>query len=154
MGRERGGKKDGKRKEWQQRRRKLSSRENETAWRMPSNERLLATPSTHSTFSPIYLSYATENTHFLQMNTHVSLMSPIIALAKPSTGESHWDLFGNYTSELIHPQVFMTGHFKWPLASLLLMCFLHPLILFFPGLCLVMSFVIVVILHARHPSPS
>lgn len=65
------------------------------------------------------------------MNAHVSLTLPIIAPAKLSSSKSHWDLLGNYTREVIHLKVFMTGHFKWPLASLLLIRFLHPLILLF-----------------------
>lgn len=70
-----------------------------------------------------------ESTHFLHMNTHVYLMLAIIVSAKLSSGESHWHRLGNYTRELIHPKVFMTGHFKWPLAALLLIHFLHALIL-------------------------
>lgn len=106
----------------------------ETTWRIPSNQQLLTTPPTHSTFSPIYLPHTKGKNSHLHMNAHVSLTPPIIAPAKLSSSKSHWDLLGNYTREVIHLKVFMTGHFKWPLASLLLIRFLHPLILFFPGL--------------------
>lgn len=98
--------------------------------------------------------YKWKNTYFSHMNTHVSLMLPIIAPVKLSSGESHWDLLGNCARELVHPNVFMTGHFKWPQASLLLIHFLYPLILlFFPGLCLVMS-LLLCCSHSQHQSPS
>lgn len=102
----------------------------ETTWRIPSNQQII-----NNTTNPFHflthLSSKGKNSLF----THERSCFPHAAHYKLSSSKSHWDLLGNYTRGVIHLKVFMTGHFKWPLASLLLIRVLHPLIpLFFPGL--------------------
>ena len=58
------------------------------------------------------------------MNTQASFR----VAARLSSGESLRGRPGNCDRELIHPEVFMTGHFKWPLASAIHKHFLRPLI--------------------------
>lgn len=123
------GKRD--RRRGQQSHRKLNSRAKERAWRTPSDKQLKVTPSTCSTLSPTYPIMQMEKT--LTFYTWTLVFPSCCPLLRQQSQAlvSLTEICLVIARELIHPEVFMTGHFKWPRASLLHIRSLRPLILLF-----------------------
>lgn len=84
----------------------------------PWNRQLLTTLSTHSIFHCSVFPVRMEKKNLLPEHSCLPHAAHYGTSKAECSSKSHWDLLGNYTWELIHLKVFMTGHFKWPCSRL------------------------------------